>query len=239
MKKYYLHNGNDQQGPFDFEELKQKGLLKQTPIWYEGLSVWTTAGEIDELKGLFNNKMPPPFNSEKSTPPPFQKPPIKQSANFQTPIPKKSNPGRSILIGVLLLFLVIGGILVANKIYTNSTGGIGGTGESYQEKVMTVEEIEHSQPTSFLTADGKYNQNFWGTKIKVHGVIKNTATVASFKDAIVRVTYYSKTKTELGRKEYTIYENFPPHSEVKFELIIDNYQEVNTINWDVIQAIAN
>ena len=104
---------------------------------------------------------------------------------------------------------------------------------------MTIEEIERSQPTKFLNASGNYNENFWGNQIKVHGVIKNSATVASYKDAIVRVTYYSKTKTELIRKEYTIYENFPPHSEVKFELKIENYKDVNTIGWEVIQATPN
>ena len=84
-----------------------------------------------------------------------------------------------------------------------------------------------------------YNENFWGDKIKVHGVVKNKATVATYKDAVVRVTYYSKTKTELGNKEYTIYEVFPPNSEVKFELKIENYKDVSTIGWDVIQAKAN
>ena len=104
---------------------------------------------------------------------------------------------------------------------------------------MTIEDIEHSQPTKFLNASGTYNQNFWGDQIKVHGVIKNTATVASYKDALVKVTYYSKTKTELGSKEYTIYENFPPHSEVTFELKIQNYKDVSEIGWDVIQATTN
>jgi len=110
---------------------------------------------------------------------------------------------------------------------------------SYQEKVMSVEEIERSQPTNFLTADGTYNENFLGNKLKVHGTIKNSATVASYKDAVVRVTYYSKTKTELGSKEYTIYEVFSPHSTKNFELKIDNYKDVNSIDWDVISAVAN
>ena len=28
MKKYYLHNGTDQQGPFDIEDLKTKNITK-------------------------------------------------------------------------------------------------------------------------------------------------------------------------------------------------------------------
>jgi hypothetical protein len=239
MKKYYLHNGTDQQGPFDIEDLKAKNITKETSIWYEGLSEWTTAEKIDYLKDLFKSSTPPPFGAKTTTPPPIQKPPIQQTTSIPQPTKKKSKVGRNILIVIILLVLVVGGLFVANNMNSNSGGGYGTGGDTYQEKVMTVEEIERSQPTNFLTADGNYNESFWGDKIKVHGVIKNTATVASYKDAVVRVTYYSKTKTELGSKEYTIYDNFPPHSEVKFELKIENYKDVNSIGWDVIQATAN
>ena len=239
MKKYYLHNGTDQQGPFDIEDLKAKNITKETSIWYEGLSEWTTAEVIDDLKDLFKTSTPPPFVAKTTTPPPIQKPPIQQTTSVPQPTKKKSKVGRNILIVIILLVLVVGGLFVANNMNSNGGGGYGTGDDTYQEKIMTVEEIERSQPTNFLTADGNYNENFWGDKIKVHGVIKNTATVASYKDAVVRVTYYSKTKTELGSKEYTIYDNFPPHSEVKFELKIENYKDVNSIGWDVIQATAN
>jgi len=237
MKKFYLHNGTDQQGPFDIEDLKAKNITKETSIWFEGLPEWTTADKIDELKELFLQKTPPPFGASTTTPPPIQKPPTQKTVSVSQPT--KSKTGRNILIAAILLVVILGGLFVVNNM-NSSGGGSYGTGEeTYQEKVMTVEEIERSQPRNFLTADGNYNENFWGDKIKVYGVIKNTATVASYKDAVVRVTYYSKTKTELGSKEYTIYDNFPPHSEVKFELKIENYKDVNSIGWEVIQATAN
>jgi hypothetical protein len=111
------------------------------------------------------------------------------------------------------------------------------TEQSYQEKVKTVEEIERESPTRFLKADGKWNTNFWGDKIKVHGVVTNSATVASYKDAVIRIRYYTKTNTLIESSEQTLYENFPPHSEVKFEWKIDNYKDVETIGWDVINAV--
>lgn len=232
MKKFYLHNGTEQQGPFDLEDLKAKNITKETSIWFEGLPDWTTADRIEELKELFNKTTPPPF-TPKTIPPPIQKATASQQSGS-----KKKNT-----LGIILKSIgVIGAIIIIAMIIINKMDNGSSTNtnpQTYQEKVMTVEEIERSQPTNFLTADGNYNENFWGDKIKVHGVIKNAATVASYKDAVVRVTYYSKTKTELGSKEYTIYDNFPPHSEVKFELKIENYADVNTIGWDVVQATAN
>lgn len=230
MKKFYLHNGKDQQGPFDIEDLKSKNINKESSIWFEGLSEWTSADKIDELQVLFSKTTPPPFSAKTTTPPSL----TQQTTNSQHKAPKKKNT-----LGIILQLIGGVGAIIIIVMIIISNMNKGGSGQTYQEKVMTVEEIERSQPTNFLTADGNYNENFWGDIIKVHGVIKNTATVASYKEAVVRVTYYSKTKTELGSNEYTIYENFPPHSEVKFELEIKNYKDVNSIGWDVIQATGN
>ena len=120
----------------------------------------------------------------------------------------------------------------------NNNRGNGGS-DTYQEKVQSVEEIEHSQPTNFLNASGTYNETLFGNSIKVHGVIKNNATVANFKDVVVKVTYYSKTQTVIGSNNYIIYDFFPPHSEKAFELKIDKYDGTNTIGWDVVKATPN
>lgn len=136
------------------------------------------------------------------------------------------------LIGFLALVV---GLNACNNNDSNRTN----TANTYQEKVKTVEEIERSQPTNFLSASGTYNQNFWGNKFKVHGVIKNAATVATFKDAVVTVNYFSKTKTKLASNNYTIYDFFPPHSEKTFELAIENYKDVNSIGWTVVRATPN
>lgn len=236
MKKFYLNNGTDQQGPFDIEDLKSKSIKKETPIWYEGLNEWTTAKEIDELKDLFKTANPPPFGGKTNNSIPVQKSPDHQTLSPKQSTIKKSKTGKVVFILAGLLVVVIIGLWVAS---IDSSNGRGTGVDTYHEKIMTIEEIESSQPTKFLSASGNYNENFWGDFIKVHGVISNIATVASYKDAVVKVTYYSKTKTELGSKEYTIYDNFPPHSEIKFELKIENYKDVDTIGWDVIQATAN
>jgi len=62
MRQYYIHDGQMEKGPFDFEELKSQSLRKETPVWYEGLKSWAKAENLDELKEYFNKKStPPPF----------------------------------------------------------------------------------------------------------------------------------------------------------------------------------
>lgn len=65
MKKYYFNDGTAQQGPFTLEELQSKKITAQTPVWYDGLADWTTAGQVDELKDIIVHN-PPPFHAPKA-----------------------------------------------------------------------------------------------------------------------------------------------------------------------------
>jgi hypothetical protein len=58
MKKYYLHNENKNEGPFDFEELKTKKITKTTPVWSAGMQDWKTAEEVEELKSILGTVTP-------------------------------------------------------------------------------------------------------------------------------------------------------------------------------------
>lgn len=221
--EYFIHNGKEQLGPYTLLELKSKNIKGNTLIWNNTLEDWVQAKELKELSDILENNF-------------IQPPPIMQ-AKVKTN-KQKSKAGVVLqLIGGLGLILVIG-LYFVNYYYNISNSSFIPT-ESYEQKVMTVEEMEKATPVNFLNASGNYNENFWGNKIKVHGVINNTATVATYKDAVVRVTYYTKTNTEIATADYTIYDIFPPHSEVKFELKIDNYENVSTIGWDVIEAKNN
>jgi hypothetical protein len=109
---------------------------------------------------------------------------------------------------------------------------------SYDQNVMSVKETELSQPAVFLKVSGDYKKNLIGTKIKLHGAITNSASIATFKDAIIEVTYYSSTETELFKSTHTIYNYFPPQSTVEFNLKTDNYMDVQSIRLNIIGAKA-
>lgn len=231
MKKYYLHNGTEQLGPFDINDLKAKGIKKNTSIWYEGVSDWTTADKIEELKDLLKTTSPPPFET-KQTPPPIKKPQTEQAA----PPKKKKNVVGTIFqaIGVFAALVVVAVIILTQ--FKKSGGTTHTDLKTYEEKVLTVEEIEQADPAKFLDASGQYKQNFWGTAMKVHGTIKNNATVANYKDVVVEVIFFSGTNTELDRKQYKIYDFFPAHSTKNFELKIDKPNSCKKLGWNAVSA---
>jgi hypothetical protein len=54
--KYFIVENNKQSGPFSIYELKDKGITSETLVWAEGMTDWTPAWKVDELRAfLFRN----------------------------------------------------------------------------------------------------------------------------------------------------------------------------------------
>lgn len=111
--------------------------------------------------------------------------------------------------------------------------------KSPEELKRELKDIEFGSPLEYLTTTGTYRPTLFGNKMKVDLKIKNTATIASFKDVIIHFTYYSKTETEINSYDHTIYEIFPAGSTKEFEIKIENYADVKTINWSISKAIPH
>jgi cytoskeletal protein RodZ len=112
MKKYYLHNGQVESGPFDFEQLKEMQLNSDTLIWYDGLSEWTKIKNIEDLKSIYIPKPPPlkpPVIETKEEEPIIQRPTyIKEttkSKSYKLPL---------IILGSLAVLGIIGWLIFQN-----------------------------------------------------------------------------------------------------------------------------
>lgn len=63
MKHYYYVIDEVQRGPVSFNELKKIKISKQTMVWYEGLTNWAEAGDLEELVDLWIT-IPPPLKKK-------------------------------------------------------------------------------------------------------------------------------------------------------------------------------
>jgi hypothetical protein len=65
MKKYFYSDGINKFGPFTIEEISDKGISRETLIWFHELGTWKKAGSIQELSSLFA-LIPPPIHKKNS-----------------------------------------------------------------------------------------------------------------------------------------------------------------------------
>ncbi len=144
MKKYYLHDGSKQLGPFSFDELKNFSIAKQTPIWYEGLSDWTSAANVEELSLLFASN-PPIFNrKEESELKGLVKRNNRNNANF-----KLIWNVLRVFAAIFLIFLVYRLVADNNHLYAGEriksiVDGIDGEKEHIRNNILSYVSVGNS-----------------------------------------------------------------------------------------------
>lgn len=122
MKQYYIFINEEQLGPFNIEELKNKKISRETKVWFEGLENWKNATEIEELKPIFSS-IPPPINSFTSIPP-TPKTEKKQTVHIEPDdedeTPKILGLKKNIFFGILGVLVLLIGIMYFNNVQENN-----------------------------------------------------------------------------------------------------------------------
>ena len=223
MKKYFLHNGTEQQGPFDIEDLKSKNIDKDTPMWYEGIPDWTTAGKIDDLKELIKTTTPPQFGAIQ-TPPPLKKTQTRPSNSPETPKKKKKLLFYSLLS--ISILIIIGGSFWFYK-YSQHQKTI-----KQQEIEMKLQQVnveaakqEQEEKRQQIENTKKNIRNNWSNFIKVERssftyrksggiydlyIIVENKTDYTLDDVFVSISYI-KTNGDIYKTETIYFDGIAPH----------------------------
>jgi hypothetical protein len=171
---------------------------------------WLEAGKLEELKGIIS-KTPPPYNPNSYS----QTNPTDISSAFkeatETTSPGKVKSLR--LVGVLCIIgLIISFVIYENNKSNYHTPNYIAPSSYTQPKEKTPEELraelllsERGNPDKYLNASVIDHYKIFGNRI-IDIRITNNATLANFKDAILIVTFHSKTKTIIETKRFVIYE---------------------------------
>jgi tetrahydromethanopterin S-methyltransferase subunit B len=135
MKKYYLHDGTENIGPFDIEELKAHNITRTTKVWFDEIEDWKNAEEIEELKTIFKS-IPPPIK-KKSTPPPVNSKPTEEISYMIFGLKKKTF--FIIIVSLVLLLSLIIKIIHNYNIDKIEKGNIETSIYNEQLKIQNVE----------------------------------------------------------------------------------------------------
>lgn len=204
MKKYFLHDGKEQQGPFTADELKSRGLTAKTMVWFDGISTWTEAQFIPELKE-FTVSTPPPFEKSSTINQTFDKAKKVIDKDYVNEIEHKipNKTGKKVFKYSLIVLAILGLAFIINMM------------------MPSQERKEKNNATEFLTIQETrlrhINPNMWsdGNKPlywKIEGRISNSARTVTYKDIKLEVEFFTRTKTSLGKTIVTIYQMFPPNN---------------------------
>ncbi|MGN6196417.1 MAG: hypothetical protein ACTHOB_15865, partial [Ginsengibacter sp.] len=77
--------------------------------------------------------------------------------------------------------------------------------ESYQITKEQLLKKEQKDPAAFLVVSGKNKKNIVGQTV-IKGTVVNKASVATFKDVDIKLSFFSKTKALLETDKETIFE---------------------------------
>lgn len=146
-----------------------------------------------------------------------------------------------IFFNILVVFLVF-----------QSCNQVGSPPKSPEELRMELKFLEQSNPIQYLTVDAKMQDSIvktreegWFNKAEygkngntIKGFIKNTASIAKFKDVVLTVSYYSATKTLIKNEDHIFYEFYEPNSSVPFSIHVYPPKEMKSFGLNVKNASA-
>ena len=204
---------------------------------------------------------PPPIKKEvEATPPTVHK--TETVVNTNTPVTEvkkaKSNKTRNILIIVFAIIIVAVAAILITNYYINkdddsssssssssSSNSSNSDNNTYQEQSTQKSEqelkadlkgTEESNPTKYLSVSGKGNFNLLNQTV-IEGNISNTATLATFKDIKVKVTFQTKTGTVLNTNSFIVYDFASPGKNIHYKTKLAYYNKnCKALSLDVVSA---
>jgi hypothetical protein len=229
MKSYFIHDRNQKNGPFTFDDLKQRGIEASTLIWFDGLDTWTEATNIQELKEIII-KSPPPLDKNSL---------IKQSLHktrkflesnivdeIENKIPNKN--GKKVFIWSIIILAVVGMFYIGNNIYKKgiNTSALGNA----------VDSIAIIKPTGEAYEDYYENNKMY---IQISGEMLNKSSVYSYKDFVIEVKYFTKTNTLVDSIQYTVFQTIKPLDKINFKAELEGETPKGSKYYHLVWKLIN
>lgn len=133
---------------------------------------------------------------------------------------------------VFSLMTIIGVIFMLS---CNSKSDEKKTTDTYEKVKLTAEQIEKKNPERFLSATGNERRNLLGQTV-IKGTITNTAKMVTFRDAEIKLSFYSKTGTLLEENHHVVYEAIAPGESKSFKTKYFAAKGTDSVGMQVISA---
>ncbi len=113
-------------------------------------------------------------------------------------------------------FLILCPLTILFACNGSETKSIKSDKDSYEKAKENLADKEKKDPKNFLIVSGNDKHNLIGQMV-IKGTVTNKATVATYKDVDVQLTFFSKTGALLETDKETVYETLAPGGSKKFK----------------------
>lgn len=110
--------------------------------------------------------------------------------------------------------------------------------DKYEEKKKSLEQTERENPLQFLRIEGDNHVNLLNQEV-VEGEITNKATLASFKDIEVRITFKSSSGSTIEKAIKTVNDVVRPGKTVSFKFKMKKPKGTASVAVDITGATAD
>lgn len=114
------------------------------------------------------------------------------------------------------LLILFTGILIITASCNNSHEYEIKASDKYEKIKESLGETEQKNPAKFLTVTGNNKKNLLGQTV-VKGTVANNATVITFKDVEIKLSFYSKTGALLEEDKDVVYQSINPGRSANFK----------------------
>jgi hypothetical protein len=109
---------------------------------------------------------------------------------------------------------------------------------SYEKAKETLAEKEKNNAGKFLKVDNRDRKNLIGQTVVI-GHLTNSATVCTYKDIDIKLSFFSKTGVKLDEGIETIYETIAPGKTIKFKTKYFTPKGTDSVAVSVLKATGD
>ncbi len=109
--------------------------------------------------------------------------------------------------------------------------------KTYEENKESLADKEKNNPARFLSIDNRDRKNLIGQTVVI-GYLTNNATVCTYKDVEIKLSFFSKTGVRLDEGMETIYETISPGEKVKFKTKYFTPKGTDSVAIQIMKAVG-
>ncbi|MBS1773186.1 MAG: hypothetical protein JST82_10005 [Bacteroidetes bacterium] len=110
--------------------------------------------------------------------------------------------------------------------------------EKYEAGKKSLEETERENPLQFLRVTGDNHVNLLNQEV-IEGEINNKATLASFKDVEVKITFKDQSGSTIEKAIKTVNDIIKPGSTVSFKFKMKKPKGTSSVAIDIVSAMPD